>query len=90
LRGRPDLLDDIKRKAMETSDNQQRQMNGDIQAHMNLIQSSQSDMMQQLTSLFENFNHVVKELGDTRRKQESQDLLLRNMMQYICHQNNGK
>ncbi|SAM02348.1 hypothetical protein [Absidia glauca] len=90
LRGRPDLLDDIKRKAMETSDNQQRQMNGDIQAHMNLIQSSQSDMMQQLTSLFENFNHVVKELGDTRRKQESQDLLLRNMMQYICHQNNGQ
>ncbi|KAI8340007.1 HSF-type DNA-binding-domain-containing protein [Chlamydoabsidia padenii] len=90
LRGRPDLLDEIKRKAMETTDNQQRQVNGDLQAHMNLIQSSQSDMMQQLTSLFENFNHVVKELGDTKRKQESQDILLRNMMQYICQQNNGQ
>ncbi|CAO3587356.1 unnamed protein product [Absidia cylindrospora] len=90
LRGRPELLDDIKRKAMETTDNQQRQVNGDIQAHMNIIQSSQSDMMQQLTGLFENFNHVVKELNDTKRKQESQDHLLRNMMQYICQQNNGQ
>ncbi|KAI8341116.1 HSF-type DNA-binding-domain-containing protein [Chlamydoabsidia padenii] len=90
LRGRPELLDDIKRKAMEATDNQQRQVNGDIQAHMNLIQSSQSDMMHQLTGLYENFNHVVKELQETRRKQEAQDHLLRNMMQYICHQNNGK
>ncbi|KAI8086692.1 HSF-type DNA-binding-domain-containing protein, partial [Halteromyces radiatus] len=90
LRGRPELLDDIKRKTMETSDNQQRLANGDIQAHMDMIQTSQSDMMQQLSSLFENFNHVVKELNDTRRKQESQDHLLRNMMQYICHQNNGQ
>jgi hypothetical protein len=90
LRGRPELLDDIKRKAMETTDSQQRQVNGDIQAHMNMIQSTQSDMMQQLTSLYENFNHVVKELGETRRKQEAQDHLLRNMMHYICHQNNGQ
>ncbi|CAO3613702.1 unnamed protein product [Cunninghamella blakesleeana] len=90
LRGRSELLDEIKRKTMESVDNQQRQMNSDVQAHMNMIQSSQTEMMQQLSSLYENFNHVVKELNETKRKQESQDLLLKNMMQYICSRNEGQ
>ncbi|ORZ05366.1 HSF-type DNA-binding-domain-containing protein [Absidia repens] len=92
VRGRAELLDDIKRKTMETTDSQQQQQrqNGDLHAHVNLLQSSHSEMMQQMAGLLENFNHVVKELDSTKRKMASQDHLLHNMMQYICHQNNGQ
>ncbi|CAO3593479.1 unnamed protein product [Absidia cylindrospora] len=92
VRGRAELLDDIKRKTMETTDSQQQQQrqNGDLQAHVNMLQSSHSEMMQQMAGLLENFNHVVKELDGTKRKLASQDHLLHNMMQYIYHQNNGQ
>ncbi|ORX52370.1 hypothetical protein DM01DRAFT_1268662, partial [Hesseltinella vesiculosa] len=90
IRGRAEFLDDIKRKAMETSDQQQRLVNGDLQVQMNMVQSSQSDMLQQVSTLFENFNHVIKELHETKLKQQSQEHLLRTMMNYICQQNNGQ
>ncbi|KAG0168593.1 hypothetical protein DFQ28_000609 [Apophysomyces sp. BC1034] len=88
LRNRPELLDDIKRKAME-SDNTRRET-GDLQAHMSMLQASQSEMMQQIGSLFENFNQLVKELADTKRRQAQQQQMMQTMMQYISRQNGGK
>lgn len=88
LRNRPDLLDDIKRKAMESSDTARRET-GDLHAHLAMMQVAQSDMMQQIGHLFENFNELVKELAETRRKQASQQQMMKNMAQYISQQNGG-
>ncbi|ORZ09295.1 HSF-type DNA-binding-domain-containing protein [Absidia repens] len=86
LRGRPELLDDIKRKAMETDTKTQ----GDIQAHLNMIQMSQTDIIQQINQLFDNFNQVVKELSDTKKKQASQTLVIKQLAHCISQQNGGK
>lgn len=89
LRNRADLLDDIKRKAMESSDTARRET-GDLHAHMAMMQVAQSDMMQQIGHLFENINQLVKELQETRRKQASQHQLMKNMANYISQHNGGK
>ncbi|KAF7727535.1 hypothetical protein EC973_007423 [Apophysomyces ossiformis] len=88
LRNRPELLDDIKRKAME-SDTTRRET-GDLQAHITMLQASHSEMMQQISSLFENFHQVVKELADTKKRQQQQQQLVQNMMQYIARNNGGQ
>ncbi|KAI9028981.1 HSF-type DNA-binding-domain-containing protein [Phycomyces nitens] len=88
LRNRADLLDDIKRKAMETDPI--RREGSDLQAHMAMMQMSQSDMMQQIGHLFENFQQVVRELSDAKRKQAQQQQMLKAMMQYISNQNGGQ
>jgi heat shock transcription factor 4 len=87
LRDRPDLLDDIKRKTME-SDTVRRET-GDLHAHMAMMQVSQSDMLQQLNQLFENFNQIAKELEYTKQKQESHQKFMKDIMQYIIEQNGG-
>ncbi|KAG2214478.1 hypothetical protein INT45_010946 [Circinella minor] len=89
LRNRADLLDDIKRKAMESSDTARRET-GDLHAHMTMMQVAQSDMMQQIGHLFENINQLVKELAETRRKQASQQQLMKNMANYISQHNGGQ
>lgn len=88
LRDRPDLLDDIKRKTME-SDTVRRET-GDLHAHMAMMQVSQSDMLQQINHLYDNFSQIVKELHETRQKQESHRKLVKTVMQYITQQNGGK
>ena len=47
-------------------------------------------MMQQIGHLFENINQLVKELAETRRKQASQQQLMKNMANYISQHNGGK
>ncbi|KAI8367479.1 HSF-type DNA-binding-domain-containing protein [Radiomyces spectabilis] len=88
LRDRDDLLNDIKRKSLE-SDNSRRE-GGEINGHVAMIQMSQTNMMQQIAHLFENFNEVVKELTEMKRKQEIQQQMLKDMMQHISQQNGGK
>ncbi|KAI8078504.1 HSF-type DNA-binding-domain-containing protein [Thamnidium elegans] len=88
LRDRPDLLDDIKRKTME-SDTVRRET-GDLHAHMAMMQVSQSDMLQQINHLYDNFGQIVKELHETRQKQESHRKLVKTVMQYITQQNGGQ
>ncbi|KAG0348365.1 hypothetical protein BG005_011593 [Podila minutissima] len=87
LRGRQDLLDDIKRKAME-SDSMRRD-GGDLPAHMAVIQASQSELVQHVTQLQENFGEVVRELAETRRKQQAQQQLLKSMLEYMQKQAGG-
>ncbi|KAG9321814.1 hypothetical protein KVV02_007128, partial [Mortierella alpina] len=88
LRGRQDLLDDIKRKAME-SDSMRRD-GGDLPAHMAVIQASQSELVQHVTQLQENFGEVVRELADTRRKQAAQQQLLKSLLDYIQKTTGGQ
>jgi hypothetical protein len=88
LRGRQDMLDDIKRKAME-SDSMRRD-GGDLPAHMAVIQASQSELVQHVTQLQENFAEVVRELADTRRKQAAQQQLLKNLLDYIQKTTGGQ
>lgn len=84
VRGRPDLLDEIKRKALEQE--VVRRDTGDINTHMTVMQVAQSDMMQQLVNLQENFSEIVRELADTRRRQQVQQQMLKQMLDYLTHQ----
>jgi TolA-binding protein len=88
LRNRPDLLDEIKRKSMEADT--ARRENGDLQSHVAMLQASQSEMIQQIQHLYENFTEVIKELEDTKQKQESQMQFMKSMMNYISQQNGGQ
>ena len=88
LRNRPDLLDEIKRKSMEADTS--RRENGDLQSHVQTLQASQSEMIQQIQNLYENFTEVIKELEDTKQKQENQMQFMKSMMNYISQQNGGK
>lgn len=74
---------------MESSDTVRREA-GDLHAHMAMMQVAQSDMMQQIGHLFENFNQLVKELAETRRKQADQLQMMKDMAQYISQHNGGK
>lgn len=87
LRNRPDLLDEIKRKSMETDS--ARRENGDLQSHVAMLQASQAEMIQQIQNLYENFTEVIKELEETKQKQESQTQFIKSMMNYISQQNGG-
>ncbi|KAI7857715.1 HSF-type DNA-binding-domain-containing protein [Circinella umbellata] len=84
LRGRGDMLDEIKRKALESD--VVRRDNGDISSHLAVMQVAQSDMMQQLAHLQENFTEIVRELTDTRRRQLTQQQLIKQMLDYLTHQ----
>ncbi|KAI9299616.1 HSF-type DNA-binding-domain-containing protein, partial [Cunninghamella echinulata] len=86
LRNRPDLLDDIKRKAMEVDT----KSNGDMHTHMAMIQMSQTDIIQQMNHLYEKFNQVVKELTETKKKQSNQDYMIKQLLHYISQQNGGQ
>lgn len=88
LRNRPDLLDDIKRKSMEADT--ARRENGDLQSHVAMLQASQSEMIQQIQSLYDNFTEVIKELEVTKEKQENQMQFMKSMMNYISQQNGGQ
>ncbi|KAF1807059.1 HSF-type DNA-binding-domain-containing protein, partial [Mucor lusitanicus] len=84
LRDRPDLLDDIKRKTME-SDTVRRET--DLHAHMAMMQVSQSDMLQQINHLYDSFSQIVKELHETKQKQEHHNKMVKNVLSYITQQN---
>ncbi|KAF9181255.1 hypothetical protein BGZ50_005623 [Haplosporangium sp. Z 11] len=88
LKGRQDLLDDIKRKAME-SDSMRRD-GGDLPQHMAVIQQSQTDLLQHVNQLQANFGEVVRELAETRRKQAAQQQLLKNLLDYIQKTTGGQ
>jgi len=87
LRDRPDLLDDIKRKTME-SDTVRRET--DLHAHMAMMQVSQSDMLQQINHLYDSFSQIIKELHETKQKQEHHNKLVKNVLSYITQQNGGR
>ncbi|KAI8972754.1 HSF-type DNA-binding-domain-containing protein [Pilobolus umbonatus] len=88
LRNRPDLLDEIKRKSMEPDS--ARRDNGDLQGHIAMLQNSQSEMIQQIQHLYDNFSEVIKELEETKQKQDKQMQFMKRMMDYIQQHNGGQ
>ncbi|KAI8385662.1 HSF-type DNA-binding-domain-containing protein [Blakeslea trispora] len=84
LRNRPDLLDEIKRKALE-SDSVRRDA-GDMNSHMAMMQMSQTDMMQQISHLQDNLNQIMNELAETKKRQAMQEQMMRHVMDYINKQ----
>ncbi|CAM0134737.1 unnamed protein product [Umbelopsis sp. WA50703] len=60
-----------------------RRETGDLQTHMAMMQVAQTDMMQQLAQLQDNFSEVVRELAETKRKQDVQQQLTRNMLTFL-------
>lgn len=84
IRNRPDLLDEIKRKALETDSNKKDP--GDINSHMALMQMSQSDMMQQISQLQDGLNQVIHELEETKKKQNLQQQVMKDIMDVMTRQ----
>lgn len=82
LKDRPDILDEIKRKSLETESTARRD-HGDINSHMAMMQVSQSEMVQQLVRLQDNFSQVVRELAETKSRQNKQYQMLKSMMEFI-------
>lgn len=62
----------------------------DLHTHIAMMQVSQSDMLQQINHLYDNFGQIVKELHETKQKQESHLKLVKNVVRYISQQNGGK
>ncbi|OBZ85493.1 Heat shock factor protein [Choanephora cucurbitarum] len=87
LKNHPELLDDIKRKTME-SDVVRRET--DLQAHLAVLQVSQTDMLQQINHLYDSFNQIYKELHETKQRQQDHQKLVKNVMGYLAHQNGGQ
>jgi len=85
-RDRPDRLDDIKRKPIESD--MTRRESGDIHAHLQLVQMQQSDMAKQIQNLQANLSEALLELSESRRKQAIQQHMMKNMMDFMKHQQN--
>ncbi|KAI8328238.1 HSF-type DNA-binding-domain-containing protein [Chlamydoabsidia padenii] len=81
MRDRHDLLDEIKRKALETDTI--RRDSSDVGSHLSMMQMTQSDIMQKLGRLQENFNQVVQELEETKQRQAQQQEMMKTMMQVL-------
>ncbi|KAI8985837.1 HSF-type DNA-binding-domain-containing protein [Pilobolus umbonatus] len=81
LKDRSHLLDDIKRKSLETDVT--KKDNNDMSSHMTMIQASQTELMQKLNRLQESFTHIVKDLEETKTRQNKQQELLKHTMDFL-------
>jgi hypothetical protein len=88
IKDRPDLLDEIKRKSLET-ENATRRDHGDIHSHMAVMQASQSEMVQQVLRLQDKFSQVVRELQETKSRQIKQQYVLNEMMNFLKQAHGG-
>ncbi|KAI8973787.1 HSF-type DNA-binding-domain-containing protein [Mycotypha africana] len=87
LRGRTDLLDDIKRKSIE-SDTVRRET--DLHAHLTMLQMSQSDMLQQIHQLYSSFSHMMREFYKSKKQQEYQAQFVKTVVDYLLQSNGGE
>ncbi|KAJ3109717.1 hypothetical protein HDU96_007147 [Phlyctochytrium bullatum] len=81
LRDRPDLLDEIKRKPMESE--ALRRETGDIQVQIQTMQLQQAEMAQQISTLHETLSQVLRQLNESQRKQQIQQMMMKNMMEFM-------
>lgn len=84
MRNRPDLLDEIKRKALESDSG--RRDTSDMSSHMAMMQMSQTDMMQQISHLQDNLSQVMNELSETKQRQQAQQQMIKDMMEFMSKQ----
>ncbi|OBZ86167.1 Heat shock factor protein [Choanephora cucurbitarum] len=85
VKDRPEWLDDIKRKSIESdnSSTHRSHHHSDINSHMAMMQVSQSEMVQRLMQLQENFSQVVRELAETKSQQQRQQQMLKNLLDFL-------
>ncbi|KAJ1905616.1 hypothetical protein LPJ81_001827 [Coemansia sp. IMI 209127] len=81
IRDRPDLLDQIKRKTMESES--LRREAGDLHANFVMLQVSHTDLVKRVHHLQENLSEVIRELAETRNKQASQESVIRQLLQSL-------
>ncbi|KAJ2254094.1 hypothetical protein EV176_007358, partial [Coemansia sp. RSA 451] len=77
-RDRPDMLDQIKRKTMESES--LRREAGDMHANFVMLQVSHTDLVKRVHHLQENLSEVIRELAETRKKQTTQEGILRQLL----------
>ncbi|KAI9486238.1 MAG: HSF-type DNA-binding-domain-containing protein [Benjaminiella poitrasii] len=100
-RGRPDILEDIKRKAMDSE--LLRRETGDIHASFAMVQLSQADLLQQFRVLQENFANLLQGFEELKKIQLQQQIIIRRLAErqglpvaptslneYEIQQNNGQ
>ena len=68
IKDRPDLLDEIKRKSIETTNVNDKKDN----TMMTMIQVSQSELMQRMNKLQQTYHQLKKELEETKYNQSRQ------------------
>ncbi|KAI7906297.1 HSF-type DNA-binding-domain-containing protein [Cokeromyces recurvatus] len=76
-RGRPDILEDIKRKAMDSE--LLRRETGDIHASFAMVQLSQADLLQQFRVLQENFGNLLQGFEELKKIQLQQQIIIRRL-----------
>ncbi|KAI9354322.1 HSF-type DNA-binding-domain-containing protein [Zopfochytrium polystomum] len=74
LRDSPDLLEDIKRRTVETE--AQRRENSDLYAQMQLMQMQQADLLRQITSVHDGMRELA-------RKQAIQQQMMKNVLEFM-------
>jgi hypothetical protein len=94
-RDRPDVLDEIKRKSMETET--LRRDTVDVQLYIHLLQTQlqelagqHQEVKQQNAVLEHHLASVVQEMQDIRRRQDLQQQMMKSLMDFVkSHLNNG-
>jgi hypothetical protein len=76
-RGRPDILEDIKRKAMDSE--LLRRETGDIHASFAMVQLSQADLLQQFRVLQENFSNLLQGFEEMKKVQLQQQIIIKKL-----------
>ncbi|KAI8584711.1 hypothetical protein K450DRAFT_267363 [Umbelopsis ramanniana AG] len=79
LRGRPDLLDGIKRKAMDND--MYRREAGDMYGQISMLQVSQADIFKQLSQLQLTVSQLSQQLNQSLTAQSDQANLIKSMME---------
>jgi hypothetical protein len=84
VRDRRDLLDQIKRKALEAESSKKDAT--DMNSQVIIMKSAQSDLLQQLSHLQENYTYILNELMETKQRQDTQQMMMDDMMNYVYKQ----
>jgi hypothetical protein len=82
-RGRPDILEDINRKAMDSEI--LRRETGDIHASFAMVQLSQADLLQQFRVLQENFANLLQGFEVMKKVQLQQQIIIRRLAERQGH-----
>lgn len=73
-KNRPDLLENIKRKVIDSGILQRE--TGDIHASFTMIQTSQAELLQQFRVLQENFSNLLQGFQDMKKTQVQQHMII--------------
>jgi heat shock transcription factor 4 len=90
LKDRPDLLESIRRKSVEAEAKKESKnrfggssANDNIQSHMAVMQITYSEMAKQLTCLQDKFTLILRELAETKDRQDEQQICLKKMTEFL-------